>query len=276
MRGTREEAGYRRTYWLQRRLPRLSSAQSDMLVMAGLPLIDGVFVSAAASGVLADPVAALSLGLVLFSGPGTIAASFALAGSTRDRVLAVLPVYALLAPAVLLTLLSLAGFQALVLPHFEYVSAAVLLGLAAKLLGLGVPASWPARGPLGWAAGLGRLALDPRAVLGAAVAASAARAAFVRAPLTTELPAGAELTGALVALAAGLLLTLGGVLLTDSLGVLLDPVAARRGGGVALLLVAGLIVGAPVPGWAPLVAFAAGLLSGVVAGARGGGTPSPA
>jgi hypothetical protein len=243
--------------------------EGQLLLLAGLPLADGVFVGGLTSGAVDSTAGAVAFGTSVFSGAGCLAVAMALEGGVASRLAAVARVYVAVLAAAAASALLLPWLAPLLLPNFHLVSALVLLGVAHQL--------WPsARGPLSAPPGSGvvapwtwaaRAALLPQVPLVVGVALSALSLASAAA--TGEPPAARQvppvlLTSVLLAVGAATAETALGALAGAVCGRRLPRAALRRGGALALVVIAASAVGAPIPDALPLATLPATL---VVAGA---------
>lgn len=270
-----------------RSLPQEPYAQR-LLVLAALPLLDGVAASTLAAGGLAGPLAAIGFGLGAFSGPGCIAEAISLPGSRRQRAGTVLAIYLkfVLPGAIVLAAVAATVRQA-VLPSFELFSALILFGLAADQArrafarrsetvapaptetrvgaaeeSPAVLADRPISVATPWRAA-GRALLEPPVVLGVALAASLLR--IVQDPPPLELTASPEmLRGATIAALAGLALTLAATLLGGIVRRRIPRPAVRLGGALSLVAIALTILEHPLFPAAPLAALLGALAIGAL------------
>jgi len=242
----------------------LSPREQRLLLMAGLPLLDGVFAGALAGGTLTGPLAALNFGALVFSGAGCFVAAFNLEGGLLQKLISVLRVYCgIILPGALLTAFLLPVVHSLVLPQFNLFSALVLWGLALQLLGVPLVPQGPApadqKSRWLWAV---RHVGMPEMVLAVGIGVSLVSAVGSRPVLAQAVSLQAASFGVL-AVGAGLTATLLAAALAGLVARHLDPTCMRRGGGAALVLLGLLVIGVPVPGFLPLVIFLCGLVAGM-------------
>jgi hypothetical protein len=252
-------------HWFRSR----STQEQQLLLLAGLPLIDGVFLSAVASGLLSDPSAAVAIGVNLFSGAGCLAIALSLTGPLRQRVGLVLRVYGFgIFPVAAALAASSSTLRGLMLPHFDVFSALVLIGLALEIAGLRVApgTAQPATIAAGWS-WAARLTGTPQVVLAVAVAASMLYAVKTRPPIAFTVSVNDAGMAALAVL-AGMALTLVGVVFGGALRRRVDSVWIRRGGALGLVAIAACILGAPLPNLAPLAPLLVCVAFGSVTRAR--------
>ena len=247
-----------------------TEAEQALLSMVGLPILDGVFAAAVVGNALATPAAAVSVGMAVFSGPSALAAVFALRGSFLERGGAILRIYAFVAVCGVLPTVALAPLlRAVLLPNIALFSALVLLALALQFVcctlsptGRGMPGA-AARSVLGLAR-----TFRPQVVLVTAVGASLLNvvqnwgAVYPALQSALAAPSGEAVAQALVAYVAGLGLTISGLLFATVLQGRLNAVWTGRGGAAALVCIAMLVLGLPLPPQAPLLVFGMGLLAG--------------
>ena len=258
------EAGYQewRVGW-ERLLPRLAQSEQQLLLLAGLPLVDGVFAGAVASGRLSDPLVAAAFGVNVFSGAGCLACALALEGGVRARLSVVARVYALVLVGAWLVAAAAPLLRAVLLPSFEAFAALVVLGVAFELAGVSAAPLGPPPAPVAarwwWAL---RVAGQPQVVVVLALLASLLDAA-VRRPQLTGLASPSAVGLAAIAVLSGVGLTLLGALFGAAARPFLDVAWIRRAGAAALAVVALAVLGAPIPAPAPLALLLLGLVLSV-------------
>lgn len=259
-----------------------SAAEKMLLTMIGLPILDGVFASAVTSHVLETPAASIGFGLTVFSGPGTMAAIFALQGGFRQRFGAIIRTYGLVwLVGVLPTLLLAEMLRELLLPNITLFSALVLFALALQL-GTGAIVSVTddsadTRSRLGsWMRGLVQVlagvsrSLTPQAVVVTAVGASLLNVRLhpesIDAAVASALvlPSFQAVAFSSLAFLSGLGLTVIGLLCSATLNQRLNMRWVRAGGAAALVCIAALILHAPILPQAPLIVFCLGLVGGLL------------
>lgn len=251
---------------LRRSLFNLSESDQFILLMAGLPLVDGVFASALVGGIIPGPMAAIIFGLNVFSGSGCLAAAFSMEGTVVHRIISILRIYILfIFPGAVITLTFSPLLQAAAMPGFAFFSGLILLGIAIELWGFKlVPSKPPPMSTAArwlWAI---RLLAMPQVILAAVMAASILRSFNMGIPVLPSNPW--KDSYVLLAVLAGLGMTLSGGLMAARLRKTLDPKWMRRGGAVALSLLALIVIGVQINGMAPLIALGIGLIIGLIRG----------
>jgi hypothetical protein len=255
--------------WLSKMVASLQphGPETHLLLLAGLPLLDGVFFGGLQSGALATPTAAAGFGLSVFSGAGCLAAASALEGSPLRRASSVIRIYGLVLAGALSGLLVLPLLAPLLLPSFHLVAVLILFGVAREI--------WPMhRAPLHcepvegirarWKWGL-QAALLPQVALAGGLLLSIL--STVNGVLTGTLNWDASrcADGSLAGTAFAVLVAAAATLVGTLLLAVAQRVSANdlcRGGAAALLLIATSALGAPLPTWLPLTALPGALLLG--------------
>ena len=234
---------------------------SLLLLAGGLRLINGVHATAVAQGFIGHPAAALSYGTLAFTGPGTLAATFALRGSLRARMRLVIGLYlGIILPGALLTLVLLPAIQAILLPESAVFSAIMVGGLALQAFGLAPTRTAAPVHPGQDRFASVRLLASPQAVLSIYLGASLLNAIVTHAYIHIRLsiPSVSQIVGTLLAVGSGMFITvvIGGVL-AHRFRESLCSTWACRAGGLPLLCLALQLLGVPIPfGVAPaLLAF---------------------
>jgi hypothetical protein len=250
-----------------RRLPRL---YRDLLFLAGLPLVDGVFIGGLTTGAVSTIGGALAFGTSIFSGAGCIATAAALEGGAAQRLATVTRVYALVMCGALAGTLVLPTLAPLLLPDFRYVSTLVLLGVARCLWGaarVARPESDDAR-PARWYDSF-VTACDPRVAfaLGLLLSALYTLHAMVSGGLEIEMQGCAPslLLCVGIAVATGCGITAAGALVGAVAGDRLPRADLYRGGAAALVVVAMSGIGLPVPSILADFAVVSSVLLGLAA-----------
>ena len=207
-----------------RRQPRRDSSTvagsfpvSLLMLAGGLRLINGVHATAVVQGFINHPMGALSYGTIAFTGPGTLAATFALRGSLGARMRLVIGLYlGIILPGALLTLVLLPAIQAILLPESAVFSAIMVGGLALQAFGFD-----PARIASPVHPGQDRFAsirllASPQAVLSIYLGASLLNTIVTHTYLHIRLsiPSVSQIVGTLLAVGSGMSITvaIGGVL----------------------------------------------------------------
>jgi hypothetical protein len=239
---------------------------SLLMLAGGLRLINGVHATAVVQGFINHPMGALSYGTIAFTGPGTLAATFALRGSLGSRMRLVIGLYlGIILPGALLTLVLLPAIQAVLLPESAVFSAIMVGGLALQAFGVD-----PARIASPVHPGRDRFAsirllANPQAVLAIYLGASLLNMIVTHTYLHIRLsiPSVSQIVGTLLAVGSGMSITvaIGGVL-AHRFREGLSSLWACRAGGLPLLCLALQILGAPIP----FVVAPALLAFGIVAG----------
>ncbi len=246
--------------------PQLCAAERLLLLMAGLPLVDGVFIGAFADrgSAISSLAAAVGFGLLVFGGAGCIAAAASLDGSMPARLWAVTRVYLLVALGALVAMLILPLVRAVVLPDFVLFSTLVLVGVSLQMLGLrAVPDGAPPSSVWGTWVWCLRLAAMPQAVLAIALCVSVVHV-FREGFEMEDMVSGYEVMLGLAAVGTGYAETVLGLLLALVLGRFLDPVWMRRGGAAGLILVAASILGMPLHPVVPFALLGVGVAVGAI------------
>jgi len=119
------------------RPPRTPIEARRLLTLAGLPLIDGFFLSFLLTGLWQEPGQALALGLVAFSGAGCFIAAMQLPGSFRQRLGWVTGVYVLIGLGALAISTAQPFFASILPENLHLFTGVFLLGLGLWLSGVG-------------------------------------------------------------------------------------------------------------------------------------------
>ena len=249
---------------VSRRVRPRNVAEQRLLLLALLPLFDGVAVSALVGHVLTDVRTTVGFGVNVFSGAGCLSIALALAGSRAQRVAAVARVYLLwVFPLGLLAAAFASVVTQALLPEFVVFSALILIGLALEFAGVGLAPRGPRPSSVSaqWSWAL-RLVSVPQIVLVIGLAASLLNVFRTRPALSLQ-PSLAHLSTVTMAIVAGMVLTLIGALVGELAQEYIDPAAVRLGGAIGLFSIALLILGVPVPEITPLASLIAGLVVGV-------------
>lgn len=114
----------------------LSPATRNLLILAGLPLIDGFFLAFLATGLWRDPWRATAFGLTAFSGAGCVIAAMRLEGSPVKRFVRVLGVYAVITVGASTISLAQPLFQSLLPPNLHLFTSIFLIGLGLSISGV--------------------------------------------------------------------------------------------------------------------------------------------
>lgn len=210
-----------------------------LLIAAGLPLVDGFYLTFLATGLWRQPAQAAAFGLSAFSGAACVVTAMQLTGSLRQRLAGVVAIYGLLAVGATVILAGRPLFESLLPPNLNLFTAVFLIGLALTVSGEVVLRRYA--GYTGWMSAIKVMVLG--SILNGFIHGINWR--FV--PDVTPLPA------VLLAVGAGFGLTLVGVLLGYLLGqsgkAALRPL--RLGATVSLLALALNVLGMGIP--SPLV-----------------------
>lgn len=230
-----------------------SAARSRLLLMAGLPLLDGVFASGVMSGAISTPLPALSFGVFVFSGPGCWFAASQLQGSVSCRLRTVCRLYLVVALGAVLSIPFAAVIHGLALPDFRFFSGLVLLGVAADLAGFGIsPKTAPPnmvtdpRGSWVWHL---RCIASPQAVISIALAASVLYDMRSSSVVLASVEQGAFAHFSVFpafAVLSGFIVTVAGTFLSAGLERWLAPRWTARAGAVVLGVIALIIIGIPL------------------------------
>lgn len=106
-----------------------------LVQMAGLPLVDGYYLVALATGLLADPVEAVIFGITAFSGGGCIGAVVCSNASNTTKVKGILALYAGIGIVALGFALMHGFWASIMIPGFSILTALFLLSLGLTLAG---------------------------------------------------------------------------------------------------------------------------------------------
>ncbi len=117
--------------YFYKKLLRIFSNQDfkTLLALAGLPLLDGFFIVSAGSQLWLDPFFAVSFGVTALSGAGCVGAAMALKQSLRAKVAQVLLVYALVLLGCVLEVLTLPILCSAIPDYLFFLTALFLFGL---------------------------------------------------------------------------------------------------------------------------------------------------
>jgi|GEM_PF-2372318 len=227
----------------------LSREGMHLLMLAGLPLIDGFYLAFLATDLWQDPWRALTFGLTAFSGAGCVSTSVQLPGSFWARIAQVVEVYIVVGVGALVVGAARPFFADL-LPINLYLFTGVFL------VGLGF---WITEVPI-----LRRVALwmGFEAAVKAMIAASVVHGMING--VTWRFSLDPKLLPALAwALGAGFALTTGGAAIGVLLGKTTDQRYLKLGAGTSLVLMGLSVLGVAVPSVYVLAPLVIGCLASV-------------
>ena len=233
-----------------------------LLLMAGLPLLDGVFLAAVTSGRLDTAAAAASVGFSVFSGAGCLAAVANMDGNLGSRVRSVTCTYAAILAGAEATVALAGWLRSIFIPEFSAASAWILFSLACNLVGFDKVTGFLRSRIPRFAEALAAAGRPTTIVLVMAIV-SLLWAAGHGVAFHPEPAGGSFLAG--VAVATGFVESLLGATLGSALHSLCKPVWIRRGAGAAIATIGLRIIGVPLPSVLPLVVLAIALVGGIVA-----------
>ncbi len=240
---------------------------SLLLLAGGLRLINGVHATAVVQGFIDHPAIALSYGTLAFTGPGTLAATFALCGSLRYRLRLVIGLYlGVILPGALLTLVLLPAIRTILLPESAVFSAIMVGGLALQAFGFDPTRATPSAHQGQHRFASIRLLASPQAVLSIYLGASLLNTIVTHAYIHIRLsiPSVSQVVGTLLAVGSGMFITvIIGELLAYRWRESLCSTWACRAGGLPLLCLALQILGVPIPSIIAPALFALGIVVGI-------------
>lgn len=220
-------------------LLKLDESSRQLLTVAGLPLVDGVFATLLVSGSISGISSILSFALTVFAGAGSLAILFSESENRRDArrmVYSVTPY--LFSGALLVALLAPVFNQVFAVSRLQYVAGAVLMLIALKLARVelveNIKTHW---------------ILVPGMIL------SLQSFSFSGVSLNYVVPALATVSAACASL----------MVFSFARDVELDLGMVRRGSSLVLMVFSASMFGFNVPGQTGLTLFAASVVGSVVA-----------
>jgi hypothetical protein len=119
----------------QGRKIRIENWYVTLLIAAGLPLLDGFFLSFLATGLWEQVAQSVAFGLNAFSGAACVVTAMKLSGSLHRRLSTVAFIYLLLGIAAVLIAVARPFFESLLPPNLNLFTAIFLIGLALQVSG---------------------------------------------------------------------------------------------------------------------------------------------